>query len=1302
MKRWLLIGLIILALLAAAPFAAMRSETLTRWVLPGLLGFVPGRISLEHRSGALAGPLELADIHWRKGDSSIRLDRLRFDWSPVALWAGDLDIIDIDAGRLEIDIPPGPESNEPFDFRTLPGKLALPLEIYIESLTLESLHLAGNDDVSGLRLEAGQLRLDEDEIGVGHFEAWLDDSHATLSASIALEPPHAASASLQAEIAQIPGLQEPLPATLAVELAGSLDALDVDARLVQPAAAHLQARISDMPGDINWRGSLDVARVDDGELPLIEPLQFIELGLSFEGNPAGTAITGNAEAGFADTALSLEPELHITPTGVSSKASRIRVPDYSVDTLLTGDLDWQEGIRYDASLEINSARLPQAEDEAGRLDGSRLQLSGTPEMIEFELDGKFDDGSLAATGQMEFASGELNARVDWQDIVLPLQARPTTLESGSARLSGTPADYEFSAETGFAVTGLPTGRLQASGHGGRENITLDIESLRWLDGETHGELRLDIAARRLAWELEASELSPGMLLSGISGTLGFRATGESTLAADGPHDVRLAALDGSINGNALEGSGRLQLSGSDWRASGLDIKAGDASISLDGDTATAAGLGMQFDIPAIADLDARFGGSATGKFSWRRDNGSNWLDGEVRGTELLLPGFQAAGGTLKIDLDAAGERHSTFALELDDARVGERGIAAARFEVEGTRASNRVKFSLQATDGQLHAQAAGRWADDAWHGAVDELRLGARNAGAWNLREPFDLVAARNRVETGRFCLGQENAGLCAAADWQPGRWQAEIDLENAELQQFGQILPAGLDYRGGFELHGNIRNQPELYADIRLKLHEGSARRPDRDRDDRLPVLLEWQQGHVSLLLEDHVWTTDLELDLGTTGNISGGGTIGVPGEGSAASLDIGFDARIDQLDIIAALYPEVNRIGGTVRADLDIGGTTDDPRVTGSATVSDGSLQLARYGMQLDSINLELLGRGRNVILDGSIGSGGGTLEAHLDLAEEDGHLVASGTLQGDEFLASNTRELKLRISPDLSLQASGRDINITGALHVPMARIRPRQLAGTVGASDDQLFVDSEGMESERAERLQISARVRTSLGDKVDFEGFGLRADIGGALTVIREPDSPARGEGRLSVSNGRYMAYGQRLTLERGELIYTGQPLTEPGLDIRAVKQPAPDITVGINLRGSLHEPDFTLFSDPAMPEREQLSWLVLGRPATRGSGDEQQIDSASLALGIGGGAITGQLRDSFDLEEATLMNVDDPDEASLVLGKYLSPDLYVSYGIGLFDAANSFRIRYRLSSKWTLEAVSGLQDSADFLYTIER
>jgi len=56
----------------------------------------------------------------------------------------------------------------------------------------------------------------------------------------------------------------------------------------------------------------------------------------------------------------------------------------------------------------------------------------------------------------------------------------------------------------------------------------------------------------------------------------------------------------------------------------------------------------------------------------------------------------------------------------------------------------------------------------------------------------------------------------------------------------------------------------------------------------------------------------------------------------------------------------------------------------------------------------------------------------------------------------------------------------------------------------------------------------------------------------------------------------------------------------------------------------------------------------------------------------------------------------------LVLGRYLSPKLYVSYGVGLIEAVNTINLRYQLSDKWQLTGESGQYQGADILYTIER
>ena len=57
---------------------------------------------------------------------------------------------------------------------------------------------------------------------------------------------------------------------------------------------------------------------------------------------------------------------------------------------------------------------------------------------------------------------------------------------------------------------------------------------------------------------------------------------------------------------------------------------------------------------------------------------------------------------------------------------------------------------------------------------------------------------------------------------------------------------------------------------------------------------------------------------------------------------------------------------------------------------------------------------------------------------------------------------------------------------------------------------------------------------------------------------------------------------------------------------------------------------------------------------------------------------------------------------ALFLGRYLTPKLYVQYGMGLFRNAYVFRVRYDLAKHWKLQTETGQFSGGDILYQWER
>ena len=150
---------------------------------------------------------------------------------------------------------------------------------------------------------------------------------------------------------------------------------------------------------------------------------------------------------------------------------------------------------------------------------------------------------------------------------------------------------------------------------------------------------------------------------------------------------------------------------------------------------------------------------------------------------------------------------------------------------------------------------------------------------------------------------------------------------------------------------------------------------------------------------------------------------------------------------------------------------------------------------------------------------------------------------------------------------------------------------------------------------------------------------------------------------------------------------------------------AREIRAGLLVRGTAQLPVLTVFSEPAMEQSEALSYLVTGKPLSAlKSGEGDMLGTAARALGTATGdllakSIGGRLGvdDIGVADDATLGG------AAFTIGKYLSPKLYLSYGVGIFDPGEVVTLRYLMSRRWNFEAQNATTGSrAGINYRIEK
>jgi translocation and assembly module TamB len=160
------------------------------------------------------------------------------------------------------------------------------------------------------------------------------------------------------------------------------------------------------------------------------------------------------------------------------------------------------------------------------------------------------------------------------------------------------------------------------------------------------------------------------------------------------------------------------------------------------------------------------------------------------------------------------------------------------------------------------------------------------------------------------------------------------------------------------------------------------------------------------------------------------------------------------------------------------------------------------------------------------------------------------------------------------------------------------------------------------------------------------------------------------------------------------------PLDNPALDIRAQRE-IDEVTVGVQVRGTALAPQLTLWSEPSLDQAEQLSYLVLGRPLRSASqADGAQLSQAAAAFG--GNLLAQRLGARMGLDEVGVADSRALGGAALTVGKFLSPRLYVSYGVALFGSGQVVTFKYLLSRVWSVQIDSGTENRAALNYRLER
>ncbi|MGM9515935.1 translocation/assembly module TamB domain-containing protein [Roseateles sp. DB2] len=410
---------------------------------------------------------------------------------------------------------------------------------------------------------------------------------------------------------------------------------------------------------------------------------------------------------------------------------------------------------------------------------------------------------------------------------------------------------------------------------------------------------------------------------------------------------------------------------------------------------------------------------------------------------------------------------------------------------------------------------------------------------------------------------------------------------------------------------------------------------------------------------------------------------------------------ANVANLATWGGWIPAGWRVSGAMTAGFMLGGTLGDPQLRGLAQGEGLALRNPLLGVDVRDTRFQLSLEGTHARLqqfsaraaEGELKlSGEARLGAQPDLQLD---------LQAEKFGLLTRLDRRIIASGQGKLHLTPASVDVQGAFRVDEGLFDFSK--GDAPTLDEDVRVRRPVVASTAVRRdsppMKVAVQLDLDLGEQMKLRGRGLDTRLTGQLKLQHKEGKPSL-VGTVRTEGGTYDAYGQKLTVEKGEILFTGV-LDNPRLDVLAVR-PNTDIRVGVTVGGTAINPRIKLFSEPELPETDKLSWLLLGRgPDELGRADTALLQRAALALLSGEGeSASGRLMKNLGLDELSVSQgaQDDTRGAIVRVGKQLSKRVYVGYERGLNATTGSWQLIYRVAQRFTLRAQSGEDSALDLIW----
>ena len=899
---------------------------------------------------------------------------------------------------------------------------------------------------------------------------------------------------------------------------------------------------------------------------------------------------------------------------------------------------------------------------------------------------------------------------------------PLKINDVTLKLTGDLLNYHAELKGGVDGTDyIPASKVDFNADGKLYEVTVNKFGIASLDGKSEfvGTANWKEGAN---WDIQADleKMNIGFYVPVMPATLSGKLHSRGFAGSQGWQvEVPVADLNGTLSSNPISLKGSATLNQNVLlTVPDLQVRYGENHLNARGVLDDHSDFVLDVDAPNLRGLWSDLSGNVKGHAAISGQFTSPNLDLDLTSSNLHLQGFQlskaSAKGNIKSDPLAKGQ----FNIKAEQLHYGESvKLRLLDLALSGDEQNHLLTLKSQGEPVAANLQINGHFDRilEQWKGTLSQAKFDTPIGDVKSnqaIAVSYDNKQAQANIAA--HCWQNTDVELCFPQAFNVGKQgnipfqfkRVNLDLVNKLIEQDS--------LKGNLQAQGNVAWFTDKPFQFTAKV-DGNHLAFSQKLDYRT-FKLDIPKLTLNADIQNNNLVLKTDINVHNQGRIVGD----IHLNDLAKNRQLGGTLAIERLNLSIAnqLLTSGESVNGEVVSKLSFGGNLEKPLLNGNFNIRNIRTKLKSMPVNITDGDIAVHFHGNNSTLQGKIE----TIDSRLNLTGRANwanieHWTTELNAQANNFNVDIPSMAKLRFSPNITVKANPKELNLSGTVDIPWARIRIDSLPDTAEpVSEDEVILNGPHKSKEELIKREFAAKtksgmdirsdLRINIGKDVSLDAYGLKTNLDGLLSVKQDKGNLGL-FGQINLTKGRYASFGQDLLIRKGLISFSGQA-TQPTLNIEAIRNPEAmedsKITAGVRVIGIADSPEVTIFSEPSKPQDQALSYLLTGRSLENSgeAGSSGSVGAALLGLGLSkSGKLVGSIGEAFGIQDLNLGTSGVGDKSKVTVSGNLTNRLQIKYGVGLFDGLAEVTLRYRLMPQLYFQSVSSTNQVFDLLYQFE-